>query len=142
MSLLLFPVYKLSREITQPENICDIFFKKTKGGGGWDSEQNEWLSRSSRPNGSMALWFWGVMRNFLKFTRKHLCWSLFFNKVRRCRSATSLKMRLQRRYFPVNLAKFLRKPFLQNTTARLLLIIAILIIVKGELANKTVNYDT
>ena len=30
---------------------------------------------------------------------------------------------------------------MQNTTARLLLIIAVSIVVKGELANKTINYD-
>ena len=37
----------------------------------------------------------GVVRNFAKFTRKHLCRSLFFDKVRRYRSATSLEERLQ-----------------------------------------------
>ena len=35
-----------------------------------------------------------------------------------------------------------KTPFLQNTTARLLLIIAVSIVVKGELANKTINYDS
>ena len=34
MSLLLFQVYKLSQETTQPENICDIVFEETKGRGG------------------------------------------------------------------------------------------------------------
>ena len=34
LSSLLFPVYQLSRENTQPENICDIVFEKTKGRGG------------------------------------------------------------------------------------------------------------
>ena len=34
LSLLLFQVYKLSQENTQPENICDIVFEKTKGRGG------------------------------------------------------------------------------------------------------------
>ena len=43
----------------------------------------------------------GVLRNFIKFTGKHMCESLFFNKV------TGLK--------------FLRTPFLQNTFGRLLL---------------------
>ena len=32
--------------------------------------------------------------------------------------------------------------FLQNTTGRLLQIITVLIVVKGELGNETVNYDT
>ena len=51
-----------------------------------------------------------VLRNFAKFTGKHLCQSLFFNKVaglwHRC---------------SVNFANFLRTPFLQNTSGRLLL---------------------
>ena len=34
MKSLLFPVYKLSRENTQPENMCDILFKKAKARGG------------------------------------------------------------------------------------------------------------
>ena len=35
--------------------------------------------------------------------------------------ATLLKKRLWHRYFPVNFVKFLRKPFLRNTSGRLLL---------------------
>ena len=42
----------------------------------------------------------------------------------------------------MNFAKFVRTPFLQNTTGRLLLIIAVSMVMKGELANETVNYDT
>ena len=71
-----------------------------------------------------------VLRNFAKFTEKCLCQSLFFNKVaglrsailskKRLRPVTLLKKRLCRRYFPVNFAKFLRKPFLQNISGRLL----------------------
>ena len=40
------------------------------------------------------------------------------------------------------ICKFVRTPFLQNTTRRLLLIIAVSIVVKGVLVNETVNYDT
>ena len=50
----------------------------------------------------------GVLRNLAKFTAKHLCQSLFFNKVAGLRVATLLKKRLCHRYFPVNFAKFLR----------------------------------
>ena len=53
----------------------------------------------------------GVLRNFAKFTGKHLC----------LRPATLLKKRLWRRCFPVIFEKFLRTPFLQNTSWRLLL---------------------
>ena len=53
-----------------------------------------------------------VLRNFAKFTGKHLCQSLFFNKIAGLRSATLLKKRLWHRYFPMNFAKFLTTPFI------------------------------
>ena len=53
----------------------------------------------------------GVLRNFAKFTGKHLCQGLFFNQVVDLRPTTLLKKRLWHRYFPVNFAKFLKKPF-------------------------------
>ena len=37
----------------------------------------------------------GVLKNFTKFTRKHLCQSLFFNEFARLTPATLLKKRLQ-----------------------------------------------
>ena len=49
-----------------------------------------------------------VLKNFAKFTGKHLCWSLFLDKVATWRPATLLRNRLQRRYFPVNFAEHLR----------------------------------
>ena len=53
----------------------------------------------------------GVLRNLTKFTGKHLCQSLFFNKVAGLRPATLLKKRLWHKCFPVNFVKFLRTPF-------------------------------
>ena len=53
----------------------------------------------------------GVFRNFTRFTGKHLCQSLFFNKVAGLRPTTLVNKRLQNRYFPVNSVKFLRTPF-------------------------------
>ena len=53
----------------------------------------------------------GVLRNFAKFTGKHLCQRLFLNKVAGLRPATLLKKSLWHRCFPVNFAKFLRIPF-------------------------------
>ena len=50
-----------------------------------------------------------------------MCQSLFFNKDAVLRSATLLKIRLWYRCFPVNFAKFLRTPFVRNTSERLLL---------------------
>ena len=62
-----------------------------------------------------------VLRNLTKFTGKHLCQGLFFDKVAGLRPATLLKKRRWRRCFPVKSAKFLRTHFLQNTSGRLLL---------------------
>ena len=64
----------------------------------------------------------GALRNFAKFIGKHLCQSLFLNKVVGLRSATLLKRRPWHRCFPLNFAKFLRTPFLQNTSRWLLLV--------------------
>ena len=52
-----------------------------------------------------------VLRNFEKFTRKHVCQSLFFNKVAGLSAAILSKKRLWHRCFPVNFAEFLRTPF-------------------------------
>ena len=63
----------------------------------------------------------GVLRNFAKFTGKHLCQSLFFNKVIDLRLVTLLKKKLWHRCFCMNFSEFLRTPFLQNTSRQLLL---------------------
>ena len=52
-----------------------------------------------------------VLRNFAKFTGKHLCQSLFFNKFAGLRPAPLLKKRLWVRFFPVNFVKFVRTLF-------------------------------
>ena len=75
--------------------------------------------KSSRPKVFCKI---GFLKNFARFTGKHLCHSLFFNKVARRQSLFNLlKKRLGRRCFPVNFAKFLRKPSLQYTSGRLFL---------------------
>ena len=51
-------------------------------------------------------------RNFARFTGKHLCRSLLFNKVAVLRPETLLKRRLWQRCFPMNFVKFLKTPFL------------------------------
>ena len=73
-----------------------------------------------------------MMQNIVKFaasqTRsiltkqplKHPCWSLFYN-----RPAALWKKRLQHSILPLNSAKCLRTPFLQHTSGRLLLSMAI-----------------
>ena len=54
-------------------------------------------NRSSRPE---VLCQKGVLRNFTKFTGKHLCQSLYFNKV------AGFKKRPWHSCFPVNFSKF------------------------------------
>ena len=81
-------------------------------------------SRSSHQRCSMKK---GVLRKFAKLTGKHLCQSLFFNKVAGLRPATLSKKRPWHRCFPVNFAKFLRTPFFHNTSGRLLLDIDVFI---------------
>ena len=70
------------------------------------------IIRSSRQE---VFWEKGVLENFTKFTGKHLCQSLFFNKVTGLGAATLLKKRLWQRRFPMNFVKFFSAPFLQNT---------------------------
>ena len=53
----------------------------------------------------------GVLRDFAKFTGKHLCQSLFINKVADQGRQLYLK-RDPAQVFPVNFAKFQRTPFL------------------------------
>ena len=72
------------------------------------------LIRSSRPDVFCEN---GVLRNFAKFTGKHLCQSLFFNKVAGAATLRSsppevFYKRGVLRIFVVNFAKFLRTPFL------------------------------
>ena len=69
--------------------------------------------RSSRPGVFCKK---GVLKNIVKFTGKHLCLSLFFNKVAGLKPATLLKKRLWHWCFFVNFEIFLRKPFLWNTS--------------------------
>ena len=58
----------------------------------------------------------GVLRNFAKVTEKHLCQSLFFNKVASLRPTTLLKKRLWHRWFLWIFRNFQEHIFLQNTS--------------------------
>ena len=61
---------------------------------------------------------------FENFVGKHLCWSLFFNKVAGLRPEyikNMLKKRLQHRCFPLNLVKFLKNSFFKEHLSWLLL---------------------
>ena len=65
----------------------------------------------------------GILRNFVKFTGKHLWQGLFFNKAVGLgpEACNLFKKRPCHRCFPLNFAEFLRTPFLQNVSGRLLL---------------------
>ena len=81
-----------------------------------------WLRSSHRKRSIKK----GVLENFLKFTGKHLCQSLFFNKVaglKFLQAATLLKNKLWHSCFPVNFRNILRAPFLQNISGQLLLMV-------------------
>ena len=78
-----------------------------------------WLSRSRSSHQRCSIKK-GVLRNVAKFTQKHLCQNLFFNRVASLRPAILLRKTLWHRCFPVNFVKYLRTPFLQNTSGRLL----------------------
>ena len=54
----------------------------------------------------------GVLKYLAKFTRKHLCQGLFFNKVTRLTPANLFKKRLVRKCFPSNFAEFLEQPWM------------------------------
>ena len=62
----------------------------------------------------------GVLKNFVIFTGKHLCWRLFLIKLQACKF---IEKRLQHWCFPLHVKKFLRTPILKSISLRLLLII-------------------
>ena len=60
-----------------------------------------------------------ALKNFAIFARKRQCWSLFLIKLQAWRPAFLLKKRLHSRCFSVNIKRFLRTVFLQNTSSSL-----------------------
>ena len=97
--------------------MCDVVYTKAKGHGGTVNRTSVMLKQPSEGSPKKD-----VIKHFAEFKRKHLSESRFC-----C--------------FLVNFAKFARAPFLQNSTGRLLLIIAVSIVVKGLLVTETVNSD-
>ena len=73
----------------------------------FNSKTRFFVFRSSHHKCSM----WkGVLRNFTKFTGKHLCQSLFLIKLQ-AEACNFIKKRLWHRCFHVNFVKFIRTPF-------------------------------
>ena len=68
----------------------------------------------------------GVLGNFAKFTKKHVCQSLFFINVVGLKPGILLKKRLWHTCFPVNFLKFLRTPLFIEHIRWLLLLFQII----------------
>ena len=62
----------------------------------------------------------GVLKKFVIYTGKHLCWSLFLTTLQVCKF---IEKKLQHWCFPLHVGKFLRTLFLKNISKRLILII-------------------
>ena len=94
------------RSFPKIERSLDKFASKSSGNvillGQQENKSLKGPSRSSRPE---------VFCNFAKFTGKHLCQRLFFNKITGLRPETLLKKSLWHRCIPVKFAKFLRTSF-------------------------------
>ena len=116
-----FLILKVSKftSITQNINVLVILFiliKLVTGFMGFSMVKNTVIKKQSL--GGVLL-----KRCSQKF-RKHLCQSLFFNKVTGLRRGTLLKKRLWHRCFPVNFAKFVRTSFFTEHLRWLLLVIS------------------
>ena len=101
----------IQRRMKEPfKQVWWEYFRKKSPSWTFDRILNTTI-RSSRPDVFCEK---GILRNFVKFTGKHLRQGLFFNKVAGLRPATLLKKRLWCRCFPVNFTKFLRTPFFRE----------------------------
>ena len=88
------------------EKIAGLWFARGYQYPGWHC-----VTRSSHRRRSIQRVFLKISQNL----QENACDRIFFlNKVGDLRAATLLKKRLWHRCFPVNFAKFLKTPFLQN----------------------------
>ena len=71
----------------------------------------------------------GVFKKFAIFAEKNLCWSLFLINL--------VKKRLQYRYFPVSIAKFLRKAFYRTPD-----VAALQVLYKKDVLKNFTNFTT
>ena len=60
-----------------------------------------------------------ILKHFVIFTGKNLCWGLVFNKVAGHQACNFIKKRLQHRHFLANIRKFISRPILKNIYERL-----------------------
>ena len=93
--------------------------------------------RSSRPHVFCTK---GVLRNFAKFTGKHLCQRLFFNKVAVLRLQLFIKKETLTQVFSSEFCQI--SPFSQNTSKRLLLVRASFFFLPLRLLMKKIKFLT
>ena len=113
-----FPAYKLNRKNNHPENMCDIFFLKSKRSW-WDSKQRECLCWSSCPKGSLNQILWAILQNL----QENIYTGIFIF------------------VFSCEYCKFCKSNIFAEQHWILLLIIAVSIVPKGVLTSETVKYD-
>ena len=77
-----------------------------------DEKFGSLLFRSTRSQIFLKI---GVFQKTAIFTQKYLCWNLFLKKLKTWSPATYLK-EIQNRFYPVNIERFLKAPFLFNTS--------------------------
>ena len=78
-------------------------------------QSENWFTKLSSSKSREVFCINSFLKNFAKFTGKHLCWTFFFNEVAGLRPAALLKKTLQHRWFSVNFAKVLRTSFFYRT---------------------------
>ena len=76
--------------------------------------------RKYRSSHWRCFWKKAVLKNFVNFTGKHLCWS-HLSVTWGSKACNFIKKRLQHRCFPVKFAKLLRTLILKNICKRFLL---------------------
>ena len=69
--------------------MCNIVFEKINGCGGKVNRMSVYAEAPVR-----RFFKRSVMRNFVEFTRKYLCWDLFFDIAKLCGIGTSSKASL------------------------------------------------
>ena len=104
----------------------------------WDSKQNECLCGSSRPKGSLKIVLGEISQN----SQEIYAGISFFIKLLTLYICCFIKNKSLAQMFSCEFCEICKNTFFANTTGRLLLIIAVSMVMKRELANETVNYDT
>ena len=119
IELTFVPNLQTKPKNTQPEKMCDIIFEKGKGRGRKVNRACVYAESAVRRVLKKK-----VLREISQNSQENICNGISFW----C--------------FLVNFAKFVKTPFLQNSSERLLLIIAVSIVAKEVLVNQTENYET